>query len=192
MPKTIRKAFTLAALGFAPSTFAADKAMTVGVAIANLQAEPLEELKQSTEAYGREHGIAVVTVDADGDAATQVGQIEDLPARKIDCLIYVRAGATAGAVPVQAARAAGVPVVAVDRNAEDVPADTFIATDAAAASHTNGDWVCKRSGGRGRMAIIKGQLGTTPSYCCPPPSPPRTRWPASSGATRSHPLAGQT
>ncbi len=36
----------------------------------------------------------------------------------IDALIYIPAGATAAAVPVKTAKAAGIPVVAVDRNAE--------------------------------------------------------------------------
>lgn len=64
----------------------------------------------------------MITVDAKGDAATQVSQIQDLIAQNIDALIYIPAGATAAAVPVKAARAAGIPVVNIDRNAEERPA----------------------------------------------------------------------
>jgi len=65
-------------------------------------------------------------------------------------------------VPVKAAKAAGIPVVAVDRNPADAPGDTFIATDSVAAARTLGDYVCKVTGGKGSVAIIQGQLGTTP------------------------------
>ena len=63
-----------------------------------------------------------------------MSQIQDLLTRKIDALIYIPAGATAASVPVKTAKAAGVPVVAVDRNPADAPGDTFIATDSVAAA----------------------------------------------------------
>src|SRR5205807_2279095 len=140
----------------------AEKKLTIGVAVANLQADFFNQIKQSTEAYGKQKGVTVIAVDAKGDAATQVNQIQDLITRRIDALIYIPAGATAAGVPVKAAKAAGIPVVAVDRNAPDAPGDTFIATDSVAASRTIGEWVCKQSGGKGKIGIIQGQLGTTP------------------------------
>jgi ribose transport system substrate-binding protein len=100
--------------------------------------------------------------DAKGDAATQVDQIQDMITRKISALIYIPAGATAAGVPVKAAKAAGIPVIAVDRNAPDAPGDTFIATDSVSAARTLGEYVCKVTGGKGKVGVIQGQLGTTP------------------------------
>lgn len=151
-----------AAVTIAPSAFAQGKKLTVGLAVANLQADFFNQIKQAVEAAGKEKGVEVVTVDAKGDAATQVSQIQDLLTRQIDALIYIPAGATAAGVPVKAAKAAGVPVVAVDRNPPDAPGDTFIATDSVGAARTLGDYVCKATGGKGVVAIIQGQLGTTP------------------------------
>ena len=163
MPKTIRVlAVAAALLAAASSAQAQGKKITIGVAVANLQADFFNQIKQSTEAYGKEKGITVIAVDAKGDSATQVNQIQDLITRKIDALIYIPAGATAAGVPVKAARAAGIPVVAVDRNAADAPGDTFIATDSVVASKTIGEWICKQTGGKGKIGIIQGQLGTTP------------------------------
>ena len=62
----------------------------------------------------------------------------------------------------KAAREAKIPVVAVDRNAPDAPADTFIATDSVSAARTLGEYVGKVTGGKGNVAIIQGQVGTTP------------------------------
>jgi len=165
MLKTIRVLAVAAALvvaAGAQSAQAQGKKITIGVAVANLQADFFNQIKQSTEAYGKEKGITVIAVDAKGDSATQVNQIQDLITRKIDALIYIPAGATAAGVPVKAARAAGIPVVAVDRNAADAPGDTFIATDSVVASKTIGEWICKQTGGKGKIGIIQGQLGTTP------------------------------
>jgi ribose transport system substrate-binding protein len=147
------------AWGLAGPARAADE---VGLAVANLQANFFNQIKQAVEAEGKEKGVDVTTADAHGDSATQVNQIQDMLTKGIKALIYIPAGATAAGVPVKAAHDAKVPVVAVDRNAPDAPGDTFIATDSVSAAHTLGDYVCKITGGKGNVAIIQGQLGTTP------------------------------
>lgn len=143
------------------AAFAQDD-VTLGLAVANLQADFFNQIKQSVEKEAEAQGIRVVTVDARGDAATQVSQIQDLITQQIDALIYIPAGATAAGVPVQAAKDAGIPVIAVDRNPPDVPADTFIATDSVGAAKTLGDYVCEQTGGEGKVGVIQGQIGTTP------------------------------
>lgn len=153
--------FATATLASLPA-FAQPKKITIGLAVANLDADFFNQIKQSVEASGHKKGVKVITVDAKGDSATQVKQIEGLLTQKIDALIYIPAGATAAGVPVKAAKAAGIPVVAVDRNAPDAPADTFIATDSVSAARELGDYVAKVTGGKGSVAIIQGQLGTTP------------------------------
>jgi ribose transport system substrate-binding protein len=84
-----------------PSAFADDKKPVIGLAVANLQADFFNEIKQSVEAEGKAKGVEVITVDAKGDAATQVSQVQDLITRGITALIYIPAGATAAGVPVR-------------------------------------------------------------------------------------------
>jgi len=146
----------------APLALAQQNKITIGLAAANLDADFFNQIKQSVEANGNKKGIKIITVDAKGDSATQLNQINELLAQKIDALIYIPAGATAAGVPVRAAKAAGVPVVAVDRNAPDAPGDTFIATDSVSAARALGEYVIKTTEGKGAVAIIQGQLGTTP------------------------------
>jgi ribose transport system substrate-binding protein len=140
----------------------AAEAKKIGLAVANLQANFFNQIKQSVEAYAGEKGIKVITVDAKGDAATQVSQVQDLLAQNIDALIYIPAGATAAAVPVKAARAAKIPVVNIDRNAAGSPGDTFIATDSVTSARQVCEHIAKQAGGKGEMIIIHGQKGTTP------------------------------
>ena len=135
---------------------------TVGLAVANLQANFFNQIKDAVNAEAKSKGVAVDTADARGDSATQVNQIQDMITKSVKALIYIPAGATAAGVPVRDAHAAHIPVVNVDRNAADAPGDTFIATDSVAAAHTLGDYVCKITNGKGNVAIIQGQIGTTP------------------------------
>ena len=156
---------TVAALSLlcvASFSSSAQEKITVGLAVANLQADFFNQIKQSVDAESKAKGVQLIVADAKGDAATQVDQIQDLITRKVNALIYIPAGATAAGVPVKAAKAAGIPVIAVDRNAPDAPGDTFIATDSVSAARTLGEYICKVTGGKGKVAVIQGQVGTTP------------------------------
>jgi ribose transport system substrate-binding protein len=134
----------------------------IGLAAANLQADFFNQIKQSVTKQAAKEGIDVVVADAHGDAATQVNQVEDFITKQVDAIIYIPAGATAAGVPVNDARKAGIPIVAVDRNPPNAPADTFIASDSVAAAKTLGGFVAKQTGGNGQVAILQGQIGTTP------------------------------
>ncbi|MBU2961031.1 substrate-binding domain-containing protein [Citreicella sp. C3M06] len=158
------KASLLAASAMAAFAFSAEAAEVkrLGLAVTNLQADYFNQIKIGVEDYAKEKGIEVITVDAKNDGATQVSQVQDLLTQNIDALIYLPAGAAAATVPARLARAQGIPVVNVDRNAEGEPGDTFIATDNAASAYE----VCKHiiglAGGTGEMIMIHGQKGTTP------------------------------
>jgi len=151
-----------ALVGLSLSSAHAAEVKKIGLAVANLQANFFNQIKQSVEDEAKKRGIQVVTVDAKGDGPTQVNQIQDLLTQKIDALIYIPAGAAAASVPVKLAKNAGVPVVNVDRNAEGAPGDTFLATDSVSSAKAVCDYILKAAGGKGKMVIIHGQKGTTP------------------------------
>jgi len=134
----------------------------IGLAVANLQADFFNQIKQSVTKEAAKQGVEVVVADARGDAATQVNQIEDFVTKKVDAIVYIPAGATAAGVPVKDAKRAGIPIIAVDRNPPDEPANSFIASDSVAAARTLGEHVAKETGGEGQVAILQGQVGTTP------------------------------
>jgi ribose transport system substrate-binding protein len=162
---TFKKSF-VAALALAgtvlPLGLQAAELNKLGLAVANLQANFFNQIKQSVEAYAGEKGIKVITVDAKGDSATQVSQVQDLLTQGIDALIYIPAGAAAATVPTRLAHAAGIPVVNVDRNAEGEPGDTFIASDSVTSAYNVCKHIFEQAGGKGEMIIVHGQKGTTP------------------------------
>src|SRR3954452_17347554 len=138
------------------------KKITIGLAVANLQADFFNQIKQAVSAEAAAKGVTVVVSDAGGDSARQVSQIQDFISRSVSAIIYIPAGATAAGVPVKAAERAKIPVINVDRNAPDAPGKTFIATDSVAAAKTLGDYVVKQAKGKADVGIIQGQIGTTP------------------------------
>ena len=150
------------AVSLTARTVQAQEVNRIGLAVANLQANFFNQIKQSVEAYAGEKGIEVITVDARGDSATQVSQVQDLITQDIDALIYIPAGAAAATVPTRLARAEGIPVVNVDRNADGEPGDTFIASDSVTSAYNVCKHIFEKAGGEGKMIIVHGQKGTTP------------------------------
>ena len=158
----LTRAMAALSLPFAANISSSAEDTTIGLAVANLQADFFNQIKQSVDAEAKVKGVKLIVADAKGDAATQVDQIQDLITRGVKAIIYIPAGATAAGVPVKAAKKANIPVINVDRNAPDAPGDTFIATDSVGAARTLGEYVCKVTGGKATLAILQGQLGTTP------------------------------
>ena len=155
-------AAAVATVALAPISAQAGEVKKIGLAVSNLQADYFNQIKLGVEGYGKELGIEVITVDAKGDSATQVSQVQDLLTQNIDAFIYIPAGAAAATVPTRLAKAEGIPVVNVDRNAEGAPGDTFIATDNATSAYEVCDHIIGLAGGKGEMIMIHGQKGTTP------------------------------
>jgi ribose transport system substrate-binding protein len=157
--------FTIASGAVAKGKFRSAKKnsskITIGLAVANLQADFFSQVKDGVIAASQADGNKVIVVDAHGDGSTQVNQVEDLLTKNINALIYISAGASGAAVPVQLARSAGIPVICIDRNPE-TPGDTFIASDSVESARQLGEWVIKKTGGTANIAIIHGQMGTTP------------------------------
>src|SRR6187200_2725413 len=61
----------------------------IGLAVANLQADFFNQIKQSVTKQAAKEGVDVVVADAHGDAATQVNQIEDFVTEQVDAIIYI-------------------------------------------------------------------------------------------------------
>src|SRR4051794_6016714 len=75
--KILVAAASVGALTIACDAAMAKEAKTIGLAVANLQANFFNQIKQAVEAQGAKDGITIITVDAKGDAATQVSQVQD-------------------------------------------------------------------------------------------------------------------
>lgn len=145
-----------------PFAASAEEVKKIGLAVPNLSANYFIQIQESVEQYSAEKGIEVITVNANNDSATQVSQVQDLLTQDIDAFIYIPAGAAAATVPTRLARAQGIPVINVDRNADEEPGDTFIAGEGIKSAYEVCNHLIGLAGGKGEMLIVHGQKGVTP------------------------------
>jgi ribose transport system substrate-binding protein len=148
-------------LGLAVAELAAAQASrpprlsTLGVAVPN-GTNPFYavEIAGIREAAG-ELGVDVVTVDAGQDAGTQVRQIGELIRAGADAIVLDAVHSTMVGDAVGEARAAGIPVIAVNVGAEG--ADATVTTDNVQAGHLVGQHLATLLHGSGTVAVVDGQ-----------------------------------
>ena len=159
---TILSGAVVATAALLPMHANAAEVKKIGLAVPNLAANYFIQIQESVEEHGKSLGIEVITVNANNDSATQVSQVQDLLTQNIDAFIYIPAGAAAATVPTRLARAQGIPVVNVDRNAEGEPGDTFIAGEGIKSAYEVCSHLINLAGGKGEMLMVHGQKGVTP------------------------------
>lgn len=145
------------ALGLASQACAARPLKTVGVAVSDLANPYFVAIGKGAGDAARKIGggkVRVTTVSSKYDLNTQVGQIENFIANKVDILV-VNATDPKGIAPVlQKARNAGIVVMAVDVGADN--ADATIMSDNTMAGEESCRRIVERLGGKGNVVIVNG------------------------------------
>ena len=100
--------------------------------------------------------IKVLSTDAKGDAAKLTSNVEDLLAQKVDGIIISGGPLEAAPEALDAAKAAKVPVVLVDRDFKGGDYTSWIGPDNYAIGVGIGEYISKRLGGKGTVIDVRG------------------------------------
>jgi ribose transport system substrate-binding protein len=100
--------------------------------------------------------VKVISTDAKGDVAKLTSNVEDVLSQKVDGIIISGAWIEAAPEALDAIKAAGVPVVLVDRMLKGGDFTSWIGPDNAAIGAGIGDYIVKRLNGKGTLVILRG------------------------------------
>jgi ribose transport system substrate-binding protein len=119
--------------------------------------------KEGMEAFAKANNIQLVWTSAGGDVATQASQVEQLINQKVKGIIIVPVQADSLAPQVKAAKAAKIPVFAVNTTLKDSSGLTSsVLPDDVAAGAQEMEQMAKALGGKGNIVILQGPLGSSP------------------------------
>ncbi|MGF1473013.1 MAG: LacI family DNA-binding transcriptional regulator [Rubrobacteraceae bacterium] len=122
-------------LNYRPNEFARSlkgrRSRTIGLMVDNISNPFMASCAQAIEGVAWQHGYALILCDSHADLETEGGYIELLMQRQIDGLLLVPAHGNN--VHLKTEQQAGLPVVAFDRPAEGVQADTVLVQNRAGA-----------------------------------------------------------
>jgi len=100
--------------------------------------------------------IEVIVTDANGDAAKLTSDVEDVLAQKPTGIIISGGPLEAAPAALDAIKAAGVPVVLVDRKLKGGDYTSWIGPDNYTIGVQDGKYIVDRLGGKGRLVVLRG------------------------------------
>ncbi|QGY27735.1 substrate-binding domain-containing protein [Pantoea cypripedii] len=136
------------------------KTFTVGVALANFDLNFVSILRTQMEAELKANQLKGQFVDAKGDVALQVQQVDDFINQGVDAIILNPVD-TQGVLPmITAAKNAGIPLIFVNRKPEvKLPADmAYVGSDSALGGEMQMEALAKKMNYKGNVAILMGAL----------------------------------
>jgi inositol transport system substrate-binding protein len=139
----------------------------IGVSVSLFDDNWLTTLRHGMKSYADKLGdVKLAFEDAGGDVAKQQNQIQNFIASKVDgILVATVVDPSAGPAISKAAHAAGIPLVFVNNapaNLDSLPeGEAFVGSDDLEAGTLQAEAACKLLGGKGKVLVMLGQLGTT-------------------------------
>nr|WGE08196.1 substrate-binding domain-containing protein [Bacillus subtilis] len=112
-----------------PSNSGNKKEFTIGLSVSTLNNPFFVSLKKGIEKEAKKRGMKVIIVDAQNDSSKQTSDVEDLIQQGVDALLINPTDSSAISTAVESANAVGVPVVTIDRSAEQGKVETLVASD---------------------------------------------------------------
>jgi ribose transport system substrate-binding protein len=131
------------------------KKVVVGFTLQNLINPYFVAMSKGATAGAMLHGADVIIESAEGDLAMQTAQIQDFIAKKVSIILLNAVDSKGIAGAVGQAKEAGIPIIAVDVEA-DGGVNTVVTSDNFLAGKLAGEYIVKRLNGKGNVVVIDG------------------------------------
>ena len=160
------KKFLIAAAAVALMSSSAMAGAKIGVSMAKFDDNFLTVLRNGIQAHAKEIGVDVQIEDAGNDVAKQLDQIKNFAANKVSAIIVNPVDTSATQAMSDAAAAAKIPLVYVNRqpvNVDKLPdSQAFVASNEADSGTLETKQICKLLAGKGKkeanIYVLEGEL----------------------------------
>jgi len=147
----------LVVVGMVPLASAQDKTIRIGMVNFTLCCPYFigmdKAVKEEAAVYSN---IEVISTDAGGDAEKLTSDVEDVIAKGVDGIIISGGPLEAAPAALDAIKAAGIPVVLVDRKLKGGEYTSWVGPDNYAIGVQDGQYIADRLGGKGLLVVLRG------------------------------------
>ncbi|MBM0126585.1 substrate-binding domain-containing protein [Pimelobacter simplex] len=126
----------------------------IGMTQINQTAAFFTQMNEGAEEAAKEAGCELTIANANNDPAKQNSDIENFVTQQVSGLIVVAIDVNGVLPAVQAAKQAGIRVVAIDAELEEGAADTFVGVDNEAAGAEAATWVVDNGLAKGKYGVV--------------------------------------
>jgi inositol transport system substrate-binding protein len=141
-----------------------DGSKTLGASMLNMRDPDLAHMNRAMQEQARADGVELVTVDARGDVATELSQIEDLVTRKPDAIVMMPIDGESSQTAAKRVNEAGIPLFILSTAfPEDtsVEYEAYIGVDDTEAGRMQADYVNEQLPEGGRIIYLVGTYGAS-------------------------------
>ena len=136
------------------------KDIKIGVTFQGLSDAFIVRLSNSFEKEAKSKGVQLSIGDGKMDAATQVSQVENFIAQKVDVIIIDPISSSGCAPAVDDAIAAGIPIITlIQTTSNQTKATAYVGSDAVESGKIETQMLVKDLGGKGNIVVMDGQMG---------------------------------
>lgn len=138
-----------------------DTDIKIGLSVSTLNNPFFVDLRDGAEAEAEEKGFEVITSDAQDDSSTQLNDVEDMLQQDIDVLLINPTDSDAVGSAIDLANGEDVPVITVDRDAEDGEVVTHIASDNVEGGEMAAEFLKDQMDDEGNLVELEGIPGAS-------------------------------
>ncbi|MEJ8303344.1 ribose ABC transporter substrate-binding protein RbsB [Saccharibacillus sacchari] len=133
----------------------------IGLSISTLNNPFFVSLKDGVTAEAQKLGIEVIVVDAQNDSAKQSNDVDDLLQQGVDALLVNPTDSAAISSAVQAANGLDIPVIALDRSADQGDVKALVASDNAKGGQMAAEYLVQQLGEGAKVIELQGVPGAS-------------------------------
>lgn len=142
---------------------ATDGKITIGFSVSTQNNPFFVTLRDGVEAKAKELGVNVKIVDAQNDPAKQANDVADLLQQNISVLLINPVDSAAISTSVKAANKANIPVICLDRSADEGKVTSLVASDNVKGGEMAAEFIVKKLGEKVKVAELEGIPGASAS-----------------------------
>ena len=116
---------------------------------------------KSVQDEAKRLGVELIYTDAQSSTAKQVSDVEDMVAQGVKYIILPPREEEGLQPALDKAKAAGIPVILIDRTVKGDDYTTLIASDFIDEGERAGKWMIDKLGGSGNVVVLEGTQGAT-------------------------------
>jgi inositol transport system substrate-binding protein len=137
---------------------------TIGISMLNMRDPDLAAMNKAMDAKAQQLGEKVETVDAKGDIATELNQVEDLVTKNADAIIMMPIDGEASQPAAKRAAEANIPLFILSTafaEGSDVKYESYIGVDDTEAGRMQADYLAQQLPEGGKIIYIVGTYGAS-------------------------------
>ncbi|WP_428909597.1 ribose ABC transporter substrate-binding protein RbsB [Niallia sp. Krafla_26] len=133
----------------------------IGLSVSTLDNPFFVSLRDAIVEEAKAKGMEVIEVNAQNDASKEISGIEDLIQQGVDVLLINPTDSAAVSSAVQSANSAGIPVITIDRSADNGEVETLITSDNVSGGEMAANFIVEKVGENAKVVELQGVPGAS-------------------------------